>query len=445
MQDTFDPHLLQEDSAPNFGPMDNLFLVLRLVVLGGGLGWLFFVPLSHDLKLRALTVFLFYSFYISALYVAIFFNLERIRFFYLVGMLFDLLFIFLLLMLTGGAASSFFIAFYILVALHSFYYGLTIGLTVSVASSLIYFFSYVNSGYPMHWTDFALRIFFMFILSISAGVLSGMMRKDREKISLLNHHLENSLEHLEQAQQQLVETAKLSALGSMTADVAHEIRNPLVSIGGFARKCLTTIDPASKEKRYVQIIVDETARLEKILRDLLMFTHGPAKEMQEIDLSKLIERGIELNREELDDKGIRVVRKIDPDLPRILGDREQVEKVFINIILNAAQAMDGEGTLTVRADPFQEDGTEWLRTEIEDTGKGIPAENIDRIFDPFFTTKESGEGTGLGLSVSRRIVEEHHGKISVASVPGEGSTFAIQLPVRSRAGAAGNTGKEGKE
>jgi len=438
MQNTFDPHLLPEESAPLFGPMDTLFLVLRLVVLGGGLGWLYFVPLSHDLKVRAFTVFLFYSFYISVLYVTISFNLERIRFFYLVGMLFDLLFIFLLQMLTGGAASSFFIAFYILVALHSFYYGLTIGLAVSVASSLIYFFSYVQSGYLMHWTDFALRIFFLFILSISAGLLSGMMRKDREKISLLNHHLEESLEHLERTQQKLVETTKLSALGRMTADVAHEIRNPLVSIGGFARKCLATIDPASKEKRYVQIIVDETTRLEKILRDLLMFTHGPAKEVQEIDLPKLIEWGIELNRDELEDKRIQVVRKFGPVLPGILGDRDQLEKVFFNMILNAVQAMNGSGTLTIRADSLKKDGADWVRVEIEDTGEGIKAEDLNRIFDPFFTTKDSGEGTGLGLSVSRRIVEEHHGRIAVESTPGVGSTFAVEFPVQDRKKAAGN-------
>ncbi|NOY52502.1 MAG: hypothetical protein GXP58_02650 [Deltaproteobacteria bacterium] len=442
MQDTFDPHLLQEDSAPSFGPMDNLFLGLRLVVLAGGLSWLYFVPLNHDLKLRAFSVFLFYSFYVSVLYVTIFFNLERIRFFYLVGMLFDLLFIFLLLMLTGGAASSFFIAFYILVALHSFYYGLVVGLFVSTASGLIYFVSYVDSGYSMHWTDFALRIFFLYILSISAGLLSRMMRKDREKISLLNHHLEESLKNLEEAQQKLVETAKLSALGRMTSDVAHEIRNPLVSIGGFARKCLHTIDPDSRERRYVQIIVDETARLERILRDLLMFTHGPARELQEINLSKILERGIAMNRDELKEKEIRVVRRIDPALPRVLGDRGQMEKALMNIILNAAQAMDGKGTLTVVTEPFVKDGMEWVRVEIQDTGTGIPSENLDRIFDPFFTTKESAEGTGLGLSVSRRIVEEHHGTISVKSVEGRGSTFVIQIPVLDRGSAEKNTGKE---
>ncbi len=442
MQETFDPHLLQEDSAPPFGPMDNLFLGLRLVVLAGGLGWLYFVPLSHAIKLRALTVFLFYSLYVSVLYITIFYNLERIRFFYLVGMLFDLLFIFLLLMLTGGAASSFFIAFYILVALHSFYYGLMVGLLVSTASGLIYFISYADGGYSMHWTDFALRIFFLYILSISAGLLSRMMRKDREKISLLNHHLKESLTHLEEAQQKLVETAKLSALGRMTSDVAHEIRNPLVSIGGFARKCLTTIDPDSKEKRYVQIIVNETTRLEKILRDLLMFTHGPARELQEIDLSGLIEGGLEMNREELEEKGVRVDRRIDPALPRVLGDRGQMEKALMNIILNAVQAMDGTGTLTVGSEAFQKAGTEWVRIEIQDTGAGIPAENLDRIFDPFFTTNETGEGTGLGLSVSRRIVEEHHGNISVKSAVGQGSTFTIELPVRNREGAVENAGKE---
>ncbi len=416
-----------------FGPMDRAFLALRIVVLAGGLGWLLFAPLTRDDKIQALIVFLFYSFYNSALYVSIFYNPRHIRAFYLVGIIFDLIFILLLLMLTGGAASSFFIAFYILVALHSLYYGLKVGLIVSSASSLIYLVSYVQSGYPIHWTDFGVRILLLFMLSVWAGILSGIMREDRERIGRLNRDLRESFENLERAQKQLIETAKLAALGRMTSDVAHEIRNPLVSIGGFARRCHAMIDPGAPEKRYAGIVVDEVARLEKILRDLLIFSRGPARQPTMTKIGELLAWGLERVREEMAEKGIRVVQDIPVDVPDILADGEQLRQAFMNIILNAVQALEPGGVLTLRASTEKEGEAHRVCVEIEDTGCGISEEHLPLIFNPFFSTKNAGEGTGLGLSVSRRIVEEMGGRIDVSSNVGEGSRFRILIPVSAEA------------
>ncbi len=416
------------EGASPFGPMDRAFLALRVVVLAGGLGWLLFAPLTRDAKIQGLIVFLFYSFYNSALYVSIFFNPRHIRAFYLVGVIFDLIFILLLLMLTGGAASTFFIAFYILVALHSVYYGLKVGLLVSSASSLIYLVSYVHSGYPIHWTDFGVRILSLFMLSVWAGLLSGIMREDRERIQRLNRELRDSLENLERAQKQLIETAKLTALGRMTSDVAHEIRNPLVSIGGFARRCLAMIDPGDPAKRYAKIVVKEVARLEKILRDLLIFSRGPARKPAMTKIDEILSWALAQVQEEIAAEEIRVVRDIPDDLPQILGDGEQLRQAFMNIILNAVQALEPRGVLMLRATMERDREPQRVCVEIEDTGCGIPAENLPLIFNPFFSTKNAGEGTGLGLSVSRRIIEEHGGRIEVSSRVGEGSLFRILIP-----------------
>jgi signal transduction histidine kinase len=261
------------------------------------------------------------------------------------------------------------------------------------------------------------------------GFLSGMRQRDREHITLLNRHLEESLDHLERAQQKLIESAKLTALGRMTRDVAHEIRNPLVSIGGFARKCMATIEPDSKEMRYVKIIVHEVERLEKILRDLLMFSRGPVRQPEEIHVPTVLEKGVQINLDDLREKGINIVREIGENLPTLYGDAEQLEEAFVNLIQNAVQAMNPTGVLTLRAAPESKDGGTSVRIEIQDTGEGMSEEILERIFDPFFTTKEGAEGTGLGLSVCRRIVEEHHGTIAVQSRPGEGSIFTILLPV----------------
>jgi signal transduction histidine kinase len=422
--------------------MDRAFLVLRAIVLLCGLGWLYFAPLTEDGKIKAVQVFVFYTCYVSVLYAAIFFNIRRIRIFYLVGLIFDLIFIFLLLMLTGGVASSFFIAFYILVALHSFYYGLKVGLLVSLASSMIYFVSYVDSLFPIHWTDFSLRIFFMFILSVSAGLLTRMMRRDRERIAQLNQQLRNSLGSLQRAQQKLIETAKLTALGEMTMDIAHEIRNPLVAIGGYARRCNAKIDPELPEKKYARIIVDEVERLEKILRDLLTFSREKQEQLRDIEISPIIERAAESSLDELARKRIRINREYNHDLPRIRGDEHQLEQLFIQLIGNAEQAMTEQGVLTLRAHVRNKGLRPMVCIEVEDTGTGIPPKILERIFDPFFTTKENRGRTGLGLSVSRRIVEEHGGTITVASKVGKGSIFSVLLPAAQAQSGGGDNGRE---
>jgi signal transduction histidine kinase len=133
--------------------------------------------------------------------------------------------------------------------------------------------------------------------------------------------------------------------------------------------------------------------------------------------------------EEIREKKIRVVREFGEHLPELLGDEEQLGQALSNMISNAEQAMTSGGVLTVRAYAKTEDETMNIYVEIQDTGKGIPEENLDLIFNPFFSTKHAGEGTGLGLSVSRRIVEEHNGRINVESTVGKGSTFSIVLPL----------------
>jgi signal transduction histidine kinase len=189
------------------------------------------------------------------------------------------------------------------------------------------------------------------------------------------------------------------------------------------------MDPSSQEKKYLKIIVDEVERLEKILRDLLIFSRGPHLEPRKISIPPLLEKSIDMHREEIREKKIRVVREFGEHLPELIGDEEQLGQALSNMISNAEQAMTSGGVLTVRAYSRTEDEAMNIYVEIQDTGKGIPEENLDLIFNPFFSTKHAGEGTGLGLSVSRRIVEEHNGRINVESTVGKGSTFSIVLPL----------------
>ncbi|MFQ6672096.1 MAG: nitrogen regulation protein NR(II), partial [Candidatus Tectimicrobiota bacterium] len=234
--------------------------------------------------------------------------------------------------------------------------------------------------------------------------------------------------HLKEAQLQLLEQERLTAVGQCAADIAHEIRNPLVAIGGFARRLMDRARGDPSSARYSRIIVDETVRLERILGDLLIFTQDKALQMASLDLNAVVEEVLSLSEALLTVRNIFVTRRLAPDLPAVLADHDHLQQVFLNLTTNAEQAMPDGGRLTVTTFAETHDGRTWVCCRIDDTGTGVEPALLDRILDPFFSTKAVGEGTGLGLSICKKIVEGHGGTISVASVLGEGATVTVRLP-----------------
>jgi PAS domain S-box-containing protein len=234
-------------------------------------------------------------------------------------------------------------------------------------------------------------------------------------------------------EQQVLSSEKLASIGKLAAGVAHEINNPL---GGILN-CLYNLRKGhlspQREREYLTSMEDGLRRVQKIVRQLLDFSQQHEPELSPTEVNPLIERVLMLTNYAFEGTGVGLRRELGGELPLLMADRHMLEQVLMNLILNAVQAIKGNGVVTVRSGT---DGT-WCTIEVEDTGCGIPPDVLPKIFDPFFTTKGQGEGTGLGLSVSLGIVERHGGAIAVKSQVGHGTTFIVKLPalnVRSMAG-----------
>ena len=233
--------------------------------------------------------------------------------------------------------------------------------------------------------------------------------------------LEAAFADLKDAQAKLLENEKLAIMGQMAAHVAHEIRNPLVNIGGFAGRIVKTSDDDGTTRR-AEIIVREASRLEMILKDVMDFASPLSFDFTPERLPAMVAEMMEVLGETAQEAGVDIVTEVAEDLPPIDADAERIKQVVLNLAKNSVEAMPDGGTLTLRlwAD------ADHVGLDIEDTGKGIAEDDLERLFEPFFTTKQ--HGSGLGLAVTKRIVEQHGGSITAHSELHRGTTFRIRLP-----------------
>jgi two-component system NtrC family sensor kinase len=229
-----------------------------------------------------------------------------------------------------------------------------------------------------------------------------------------------------QTQEKLIRSDRLAMVGQLASGVAHEINNPLGSILLFSRLIMQQVPPEGRVRENLDRIEKETKRCHNIVRSLLDFARQRAPLVESLEINHLMDATLTVFEDQYLFHNIEVVKSYASDLPALQGDSAQLQQVFMNIIMNAVDAMDGKGCLTLETRKGDQSG--YVEISITDTGSGIAPENIERIFDPFFTTKEVGHGTGLGLSVSYGIIQTHQGDISVSSVPGTGSRFTVTLP-----------------
>ncbi len=247
---------------------------------------------------------------------------------------------------------------------------------------------------------------------------------------LENAHLYSTVEannrELLLIRERMLESDRLAALSSLASGMAHEIRNPLVSIGGFARRIAKLVEQNSPLRGYVEVIQEEVTRLEKLLREILDFTGENLSYYGDHDLTKLIDDTLVLVQRDLDANKIKVAKEY-ASLPRLHCDDRQMKQVFYNLFQNASQAMPHGGTLTIRTYAVERPDGLYEAAAVTDTGGGIPMEVLHNIFNPFFSTKDYG--TGLGLAIAQRIVSRHYGQIEVNNEMGKGVTFIVTLPV----------------
>jgi signal transduction histidine kinase len=226
---------------------------------------------------------------------------------------------------------------------------------------------------------------------------------------------------LKQLQKKLIMSEKMAALGEVAAKVAHEIRNPLVSVGGFAKRLEKKLDGNLKE--YAGIIVREVSRLEDILKEILGFVKDVRLAKEPVNLNLLVDEIVRLMESDITERGVNLQKEYQ-QVPDVFVDPNRVKEAIMNIIANAVQSLSGSGMVSVLT---YAQGDEAV-LEVRDTGRGIPEEDLPSIFNPFFTTKSSG--TGLGLAITHRIIQEHNGRIEVDSKVGEGTIFRVYLPLK---------------
>ncbi|HQT93410.1 MAG: hypothetical protein B7Z61_01345 [Acidobacteria bacterium 37-71-11] len=257
--------------------------------------------------------------------------------------------------------------------------------------------------------------------------LIGPARTYRDEFSDLAVAVNQMLAALQEQQNRLVKGARLAVVGTMTSGIAHELNNPLNNISITAETLMEESTTLTDEDRWrlLQDIYFETERASEIVKSLLDFTRQEKREMVPLELGEIILSTLRLSQNEMNINNVTVAYDVPPDLPRIQGAANQLRQVFLNLFLNAIQAMPSGGVLGVSAGVRDHGG---VCVEVRDEGAGIPAETLPRIFDPFFTTKEPGKGTGLGLSVSSSIIKKLGGDIQVTSELGKGTTVHVCLP-----------------
>ncbi len=336
--------------------------------------------------------------------------------------------------------------YYLPIFAAALWFGLKGGLATSVAVSLVYVphILFQWKILPGMELEKYLEILLFNVVGILTGLLAQRANRQRDLYRRTSEKLEEAYQDLQERSGQLLILEKklrkqetTSALGELSATIAHEFMNPLGSIKG-AVEILADEFPKEHEKRtFLEILIKEIERLDRTVRSVLRFRRRERVAKSVCDPNALLDTILVLTRGEADRQGVQVERRLAADARELLLDADKIQQLFLNLVMNAIQAMPEGGRLTVTSRWKDTPPSEAGRNEsgapeggclfsFEDTGVGIPGDALARLFEPFYTTKE--EGTGLGLAIARRIVEAHGGTIRVESEPGEGTRFDVWLP-----------------
>lgn len=385
---------------------DIIFSVVRLSAFLGSLGWIAYHPLSAKTRLYLYFLVFGFLFYSLILYYLVFRFPDKARRIYFIELVLDLALLAFILPITGGMDSAFAYGLLLVAAIHSFYYGLLRSIGVAVFSSAVYVFSCPHCLMPVHWTDVALRVVFLFLIAITLGFLSERERWMHRK---------------------LVRKEQLAAMGIMSSQIAHAVRNPLSTISlstemlsDELKKCRGA--DTQEAHSLINSIMNEVDRLNGVVEEYLLFVKRPELAYMACDINPMLESLIKFLDKEASRRNISFVRYFEENLPKPPIDERKLRQALINILRNSFDAMPQGGEIRLSTKKLKND----VEIIIEDTGAGISSEHLKRIFEPFFSTKDLG--TGLGLSIARDIIMEHGGGISCESKKGGGTIVKIRLP-----------------
>jgi signal transduction histidine kinase len=275
-------------------------------------------------------------------------------------------------------------------------------------------------------------------LTMSLNRMVKRLAESKERLEAHVRSLEAANVELKQAREEVLRSEKLSSLGRLAAGVAHEVGNPIGAVLGYTNLLVDYVEDNPEAMDYLRRIEKEVTRINAIVRDLLDFSRPSPSEPAPVDVNALVMEGTSLLDHQSLMASINIETQLEPDVGMTWADPDQLKQVLINLMLNAGDAMEEGGSLTItttRIPPMTKGTgsdrhpTELIQISVSDTGKGIAASELNKIFDPFYTTKPPGKGTGLGLAISLRIIETFGGSIHAESTEGKGSTFTVQLPL----------------
>jgi len=248
------------------------------------------------------------------------------------------------------------------------------------------------------------------------------------KLVKKNEELQKAYEELSISEAELIQSEKMASLGQLSAGIAHELKNPL----GIIIQGISYVQSSVEDRTLIDAcdrIKKSAIRADAIILNLLSFSRQTSPSFNEMDINILVEEALAMVEHQMNLQNIQIIRSYAHYIPKVRVDSNQIKQVFINIFINAAEAMQDGGTITITTRTgFAKGGKSYIEVAITDTGTGIPEEILKNVFDPFFTTKRDSGGTGLGLSVTKGIIDHHQGSISIKSKEGVGTTVTITLP-----------------
>jgi signal transduction histidine kinase len=362
---------------------------------------------------------------------------ERARRIYLVTFALDAFFLFWVVRFTGGVHSDFLLGFYLMVALHSFYYSWRMGLAVAGAAAALCMAADPAALGEQHWTSTVVRLGFLPLVAIWVGTLSERQRRQRRRAEQLNEQLRRAWEHTQKVQDKLRQADRLAASGKVAAQLAHQIKNPLGSIAlnvemlqaelaALENHDSQRLPHKAEAEDLLRSIQTEIDLLAELTENYLGFARLPLLDPRPTDVNEVVTELVDFLNAEMARGSVTITTDLSPHIPPAPLDHKQIKLAFANLMRNSLEAMDGGGRLRVATSA--NNGA--VRIELSDTGGGVPKGDEEKIFELFYSTK--AQGSGLGLTMTKKIVEDHGGTISCHSVPGAGTTFTVQVPLNGR-------------
>src|SRR5712692_8751986 len=408
---------------------ERVFAVLLAVVMVGGLATFGLVPLRPRHRIDLYSLVFWFAAYKVGIFALVTVNPRATRAIFVGALAIDLFLVFVLQSLTGGAESLFYHLFLPLVAVNAYYFGPWVGLGAAVIAGGLYAASAALVPPWVGWTPPVMLAALFGLPAVTLGLVADRERRARGEVERLNVELTGTLSRLQTAQQELLVAERMATVGRLSLKVAHEVRNPISAIELNAEMLGDIVRGRSgpdmeEASTLVGAIRDQVNTLDALTDEYLAFARFPRPHFEEESVNEMVVGLVEFIRPVATRQNIQVDVTTDPTIPPMTIDRTLLRQAVLNLIKNGLEALMQGGVLSVST----RQADDAVVIVVSDTGPGIQPEVGLRLFEQFFTTKP--QGTGLGLHISRQIIEEHGGEIRWSSEPGSGTTFTVHLPIK---------------